>query len=150
MEYWIVLLSFSLPAGIVILIFSAIGYKKNGVWFWTKMHIMSKGNRSTAIILDTIDKPTNLSINGSLQYIFTVVLEVHDPISGTDFKVKRKYMDSWYSVLKDKNAEVPVVIHPTESEIVLVDFKTLRKNRREKMKQREESDEERLDRLMNS
>jgi hypothetical protein len=143
-------LSLGLPIGIVLIVFISIGHKTYGVWFWTQFYMLSKGVKSTAVIVDSMDKATSLSINKSLQYMFTVVMDVTDPKSGAKYRIKRKYMDSWYSILKNKNAEIPVIVHPTDNEIVIIDFKTIRKNKKEALKRNDESDENRLDRLMNN
>jgi hypothetical protein len=150
MGFLIIFLSLGLPASIVLIVFISIGYKKSGVLFWTQYYMLFKGVKSTAIIIDSADKATSLSINKSLQYMFTVVMDVIDPNTGTKYMLKRKYMDSWYSILKNKNAEIPVIVHPTDNETVMIDFKTIRKNKKEAMKRIDESDENRLNQLMNN
>jgi hypothetical protein len=148
MTFLIMLLSLGLPLGIVLIVFVTIGYKKNGIWFWTQIYILFKGKKSTATVIDFSEKTTNISINKSSLYLFTVVMDVVDPDTGAKYRVKRKYMDYWYSVLKNKNAEVPVIIHPTDNETVILDYKTILKNKKDSLNQNIESDENRLDRLM--
>jgi hypothetical protein len=58
-------------------------------------------------------------------------------------------MDSFYSVLSNKNAEIPVIIHPNNKEIVMIDFKAISRNKKEMIERNNESDEDRLNRLMN-
>ncbi len=148
MAFFILLLSLGLPFGIVAIVFLSIGRKKNGVWFWTQFYILYKGKKSTAVIIDLSEKATSISINKSLLYMFTVVMDVVDPDTFNKYRIKKKYMDYWYSILKNKNAEIPVIIHPTDNEIVIMDYKAIRKNEKEALKRNNESDENRLNRLM--
>jgi hypothetical protein len=149
MEYLIVILSVGLPLSIVAFVFILVGHKKYGVWFWTQLFILFKGQKSTAVIIDLTEKATSISINKVSQYMFTVVMDVVDPNLGGNYRVKRKYMDSFYSVLRNKNTEIPVIIHPNNKEIVMIDFKAISKNKKEMMERNNESDEDRLNKLMN-
>jgi hypothetical protein len=148
MQYLAVLLSVGLPIGIVSAVFITLGRKTNGVWFWTQIYILLYGKRTTATVIDSINKPTSVSINKSLQYLYTVVLDVVDPNSGVKYRIKKKYMDSWYSDLNNKNTELPVIVHTNDNETVIIDFSTIRKNKKESLKRKIDSDENRLNSLM--
>jgi hypothetical protein len=88
MEYLIVIISVGLPLSIVAFVFLLIGHKKYGVWFWTQLYILFKGQKSTAIIIDLAEKGTNISINKVPQYVFTLVMDVVDPNLGSTYRVK--------------------------------------------------------------
>ncbi|MFN8258440.1 MAG: hypothetical protein U0W24_22320 [Bacteroidales bacterium] len=150
MEIVVILLSIGLPLVITIGFLSYLGRLSSSVWFWTYFYIRIKGKKSTAIIVDSMSKITNITINKSAQYLFTVVLDVVDPDTFSKYRIKRKYLDNWYSALKDKNVELPVIIHPANSELVIPDKKEMRKKRKLQLKQIEESEENRLNKLMNS
>jgi hypothetical protein len=148
MPFLILFLTLGLPLGIVVFVFALIGRKKNGVWLWTQIYMLIYGKKSTAVIVDLMEKVTSITINKSPQYMFTIVMDVVDPSTGSKYRVKGKYMDSWYSILKNKNAEIPVIIHPKNDETVMIDYKTIRRNQKEATKQRNQSDENRLNSLM--
>jgi hypothetical protein len=130
MEIVVLLLSIGLPVVLTIRFLSYLGRLSSSVWLWTYIYIRTKGKKSTAIIVDSMSKITNITINKSAQYLFTTVLDVVDPDTFSKYRIKRKYIDNWYSALKDKNVELPVIIHPTDSEVVILDKKEMRRKRK--------------------
>jgi len=136
-------------AGVIIILLSMLR-KSSGVWLWTQIYIKSNGTKASATIIDTMNEISSYRVNKVRQYVYTVVLEVNDPTTGTKYKVLGKYMDSFYSVLGIKEQEVPILIHPRNKDIVIIDFRAIARNNKLELKQKQDKDKNRLEQLLKS
>jgi hypothetical protein len=134
--------------GLIIFIVLLMLRKSGGVWLWTQLYLKIKGIRSSAVIIDTMNKSTNYSVDKLHQYIYTVVMDVKDPVTGKNYKVMGKYMDGLFSFLIDKGQNIPALIHPRNKDLVIIDFRSLANKMKHDLKQKEDFDKNRLKQLM--
>jgi hypothetical protein len=134
--------------GSIIFIVLIILRKSGGVWIWTQIYLKKKGIKSSAVIIDSMNKSKGYSLNRVRQYLYTVVMDVKDPVTGSSYKVMGKYMDSLFSFLSKKGQNVPVLIHPLHKDLVIVDFRAIDKIKKQDFKQNNNLDKNRLEHLM--